>query len=1640
MNRERGGGGLVAGGVESSRNDKHAQIEDQVFKLKDENLLLKKKLNAQDDITKKLITKVQRLTEDLSKQRLPDEYPTRDTLDARPSKTAGAARRDAKVLEDLEDYQSQIQDLSKANRQLRQKVQYFRSLHEAETRKRGPYDHIPPRVKTGAHKKMHPTLTVKERPRPQPEEPEEMEPPPEQEIPDTHLEENYQLNEEIAEFQKLVAMLRSQLSQSEECRCDVQRQLDLLQEEYQRSQAQNDIDRLALQREITEKTKRQRDLEVKLDNSLSKNQAMNVSYEDAVATVRVLTEELKDERRKLVEAKYLMQQMEDDRQREAELREIIADLRAEKELLEQEMSNVLSSQFSTGRDEGLLSEIERLKKMNADLRETISEHLESEKELHAQISTAEERYTESQLECKSARHRIEELLDELSRLRERLSVFDRYGGIDMNDIEEALTLLRLKKEKGITIEFLLNFEDNGEEKVLLRNLRVEHAECVVELEKYKKLFHLQEKISGDYKLEILELNQKIEAIQNEYELKLEEDSRLLDLRANKISKLEAQLKSMAYGTTKVNGTIVDSAEDYDSIVLAKGQNLIEIHIEGCVFSQSATRFFERAFRSSSEDMKSMTTFVSFEFFEFEIQASPLGIGVKPVYSFSSKYKVFVDDFFLLYMQTQPMSIYLMRADGVEFSEIGSCNVVFKDLMDPRRTERIQYYADIVSSVDNKTILGKLEYSLRARIPMVDAIRAFKERIVALNLTTVHDETENSKRFMSRTNMNELLVRIVRCTGLKGPPNRSPAPYVTFRLYSYDDVSTETIASTHNPLFNFVRLFPMPMNLDVHNYLRSEYLDLFVLDDNPDQDDYIYGVARVPLVQLAEDGSVQGEFEIREEHGVVRGYVSVSMSWERPYTINNKPAIVELEEQLKSICKQPRDSDSDLLLENHRELPTKPVARAGSHGTRAQLASKRSAPSPLLQDGDSSSSCSRQNVRLDRSSAADGSEGGSRHDRRSCSDESIADVRAGNTHSQRCAGNPERSSASLSGSSESGPRLERSMGQNSPSNNNTGGRSVDRRNESHGPESAHSSSENFESSAGSFRLINGASSMPPDQDTASRSDTSYGSSRSRQSMRRKTRRRGPSPGDSKSSLLSEGGQEPRTKRGIQAEGLQKPAASLNELSRNQSEHQRNASTASSRSLSSTGQIRQSTSTSSFQSDSQGSSDGRQRLGRERDQVQRATDYSRRSTEPEQRSLGGSRDSVGPSSGSLASGSGSVARLNPRISDKTDMNSRRSPERLPLDKQPSDEQPLAEQHREGPDATRAAFSNHSRGSNESISSQHSARSSTSAQSHASSQNDFDSQSVGSPASMGPQPASMGPQPASSQGAQSTQSARPIQSAQPAQSAPSAGTLAESDSEASDRGSNVSSQGRRTPKPPPLPTVHESGESGWSIGNLLGQKPAADSQSQASEPSIGGQEEQQFVNRSRDKLGAQRDDSDRSHRHQDQCAFSIELVGLQFDVSDEDVCEIIEEVEQLYASYDFLGYPLESLETPSVTIGDDGFARFDHSNDFDMSLDRSPRERRSLCQMLTSTEPSESRILITVVNEPGPGSENSQSGPQPTQASELGYAELDVRDALEYGRDTYEELLPVTTPDGAFCLGQLRIVLRGCDALRELIGGAD
>ncbi|ORZ35568.1 hypothetical protein BCR44DRAFT_1433783 [Catenaria anguillulae PL171] len=157
---------------------------DMQSSLREENLELKRKLNAQVEVTKKLNTRVQKMSEDMAKLKIranvipaPDRsrpgsamshHPTPHAAPfdpfyhapAHPPKphhssgqgpTVVAARtiihkRNPSLEALVDDLRDQLRDLAKENSGLKTKVQHYKSLHEATLRKRGKWDAIGPKV------------------------------------------------------------------------------------------------------------------------------------------------------------------------------------------------------------------------------------------------------------------------------------------------------------------------------------------------------------------------------------------------------------------------------------------------------------------------------------------------------------------------------------------------------------------------------------------------------------------------------------------------------------------------------------------------------------------------------------------------------------------------------------------------------------------------------------------------------------------------------------------------------------------------------------------------------------------------------------------------------------------------------------------------------------------------------------------------------------------------------------------------------------------------------------------------------------------------------------------------------------------------------------------------------------------------------------------------------------------------------------------------------------------------------------------------------------------------------------------------------------------------------------------------------
>ena len=111
----------------------------------------------------------------------------------------------------------------------------------------------------------------------------------------------------------------------------------------------------------------------------------------------------------------------------------------------------------------------------------------------------------------------------------------------------------------------------------------------------------------------------------------------------------------------------------DAIELERGQNLIEIHISRASFNERALDYFGKTNEPS--------TFCSIEFFEHELQMTPIIKGRTPEYSFTAQYIVNVDDFLLYYLQKEYTLIELHQTVGQSFQTIAACKLSLKQLIE-----------------------------------------------------------------------------------------------------------------------------------------------------------------------------------------------------------------------------------------------------------------------------------------------------------------------------------------------------------------------------------------------------------------------------------------------------------------------------------------------------------------------------------------------------------------------------------------------------------------------------------------------------------------------------------------------------------------------------------------------------------------------------------------------------------------------------------------------------------------------------------------------------------------------------------------------------------------------------------------------
>lgn len=285
-----------------------------------------------------------------------------------------------------------------------------------------------------------------------------------------------------------------------------------------------------------------------------------------------------------------------------------------------------------------------------------------------------------------------------------------------------------------------------------------------------------------------------------------------------------------------------------------------------------------------------------------------------------------------------------QAIGSDYETRAACQLSFRELID-QQTSRIHGHAKLtcISGPSVGISFGTLEYWARLIVPVDQAFRAYKERTKALGYLASDaraSEQINQSKLMnqkskSNDNMNELNINILRCSKLQSLASKvQPAPYCVYKFYDFADHDTEIIKSTNNPEFNDHKSFAVPMDIDLDKYLKSDCLEIYVFDDNQDENDPNYlGMAKVPLIGLAHDKDIKGTFELSKLDGTSNGTIDVTLYWQYSYLPPSASTFSAMGSKQPTSSKSTTPAHVSLMPGEHLEQPMSLAQKAEKMGVK-----------------------------------------------------------------------------------------------------------------------------------------------------------------------------------------------------------------------------------------------------------------------------------------------------------------------------------------------------------------------------------------------------------------------------------------------------------------------------------------------------------------------------------------------------------------------------------------------------------------------------------------------------------------------------------------------------------------------------------
>ncbi|KAM7008160.1 protein fantom isoform 2-T3 [Passerculus sandwichensis] len=673
------------------------ELEDRFLRLRDDHILLKQYANKQEEKIKRMTTKLIRLVNDKRKC---------DQAGSGPKRLGQALELE----EMIEHLREKVCELEKQNESLRNKLISTKQQLQIQGHRPCPYSFVQSRVNTGLKKESETAgmpehtkkgmrfqgLEVRSSDLVLPKYGQSLLEDSRAEIRNLETVIESQKNQ-IEELDRAREILGNQLRRKEK---EIEESTLRLKEQgtaSQRLNIQDNVEMIKVRKQLAEKSNALSAMEGKFLQLEENLKNLKTNHDALLAKGDELNVQLKEERLKCFHLQKELQTVTISNRRTEELQERINDLENENKLLKENYDKLHNSVFSLPHEQQWKSKEQQLKLQIAKLEAAIKNDLADKNEILDKIKVERDQKEKLMQDNKDLQLRYLEQKQQLDDLKNQV---------------KCLTKDR-KQQKNVDLLFLEKVEDDIHKDVeySMQELQLTHVETVQELEKTRNLLLVQHKISKNYQTEVETMTRKMESLQKDYELKLEQYTHLLDIRAARIRKLEAQLGDIVYDTKPLKSRQEVLLNDpvggfVETVHLERGENLFEIHISKVIFSSEAMHTFG--------DWEP-ATFCTYAFYDFELQITPVVHGKTPSYDFTSQFLVQSDDSFFHYIQENSIILEVHRAYGIDYETIASCQLKFQEILEKEgKAGHIQNY-------------GTVEYWIRLQVPMDQAILPYKQR-------------------------------------------------------------------------------------------------------------------------------------------------------------------------------------------------------------------------------------------------------------------------------------------------------------------------------------------------------------------------------------------------------------------------------------------------------------------------------------------------------------------------------------------------------------------------------------------------------------------------------------------------------------------------------------------------------------------------------------------------------------------------------------------------------------------------------------------------------------------------------------------------------------------------------------------------